>query len=72
MKIFFIILAVVIIFSIGYLRATDPTDKGRFKRSGLHWYKDHGTGCHYIAGSNWFGSTELIPRLDKFGNHMCD
>ena len=44
----------------------DPTDKGWFKRSGLKYYKDHGTGIEYV--STWTGSG-LQPRLDKQGKN---
>lgn len=30
----------------------DPTDKDGWNRSGLKYYKDHGTGIEYISGRN--------------------
>lgn len=47
---FLIVFFLVAHFINGYLDiGTDPTDKDGFNRSGLHYYKDHGTGIEYIG-----------------------
>tara|TARA_R100001086_G_C11847513_1_gene260522 strand:- start:405 stop:653 length:249 start_codon:yes stop_codon:yes gene_type:complete len=51
---------------------TDPTDAGRFERSGMHFYTDYGTGCHYLAGGGFFGKQILIPRMGKDGKQVCE
>lgn len=68
-----------IIFLLGfwvyfkYFAPFDPTDKpAEYKRSGLMWYKDHGTGCEYLAGPGLFGTDTLIKRVDKNGKHICN
>ena len=47
--------------------SVDSTDESMWSRSGMRWYKDHGTGCEYLAGGGGF----LIPRVDRDGKHMC-
>ena len=37
----------------------DPTDGGRWERSNLRYFKDHGTGKEYIAGPDG----KLIERI---------
>lgn len=50
--------------AFGYFSPLDPTDLSRWQRSGLYYYKDHGTGCEYIAAADgWFGKPKLIPRI---------
>lgn len=46
----FIILAQLVVnyFNVGI----DPTDRDGFHRSGLHYYKDYGTGKEYISNGN--------------------
>ncbi len=48
------------------LRPADPTDVSRWNRSGMDFYVDNGTGCHYLGP--FFGG--LTPRLDGAGRHM--
>lgn len=65
------LILLVIIYE--FLRPTDPTDSGIwFKRSGMGFHKDHGTGCHYLSGAGFFGKEILIPRVDKTGRHICE
>lgn len=42
---------------------TDPPDG----RSGMRLYVDHGTGCQYLQAP----SSNLIPRLNASGTHLC-
>ena len=46
--------------------STDNEEGG--ERSGLVLYIDDHTGCHYVKGGIFGGTT---PRLDEDGNHMC-
>ena len=47
----------------------DSTDNREAKeRSGLALYIDNLTGCHYVKGGLFGGTT---PRLDEEGNHIC-
>lgn len=47
----------------------DSTDNREGKdRSGLALYIDNLTGCHYVKGGIFGGTT---PRLDEEGNHIC-
>lgn len=69
---FWIFLAVAwLVFAVlDHFKPYDPTDDAaRGERSGMSFYVDHGTGCHYIA-KPIFGS--LSPRLDRDGNHVCE
>lgn len=42
-----VIIAFIIII---FFQKVDPTDQDRWNRSGLRYYKDHGTGREYISG----------------------
>lgn len=68
----FFLIGCLILLGVDYLRTTDPTDKSRLYRSGMSFYIDYGTGCHYLAGGGFFGKQVLIPRVDKKGNHICE
>ena len=49
----------IIVFLLSpWINPTDPTDQDSFNRSGLHYYKDYGTGKEYISGGG-----SLIERL---------
>ena len=65
----FILFLIVLSIVIAAISPTDSTDRGHLKRSGLRLYIDATTGCHYIKGG-MFG--QMIPRLDKDGEHVCD
>lgn len=70
--VFTALILLMISFVIQLILPTDPTDSGRFDRSGMSFYKDHDTGCQYLAGGGFFGKQVLIPRVDKDGEHICE
>ena len=49
-----------------FFRATDDTDRGRWRRSGLSLYTDAGIGCQYLG----IGLGGLTPRMTADGHHM--
>lgn len=64
-KAIFLLVALGVAWLISSRMPFDPTDDAiNKKRSGLKYYKDHGTGCEYIAGPTWLGfsSTPLVKR----------
>ena len=75
-KVNFIVQIVIVVAIVVYIftRPYDPTDDAKNgDRSGFVFYKDHGTGCHYIAGGyGFFGKAPIIPRVDKNGKHICE
>ena len=74
MKLFDIIIYAVlalIVLSVAF-RGYDSTDDAENnERSGMHLYHDYGTGCDYLAVGSLF-SSDLQPRLDSDGNHVCN
>ena len=69
-------LFVLVISVYGWIRSypgyddTDDADRGL--RSNMILFIDHGTGCQYLASRGFLGYTELIPRMDDRGEHVCD
>lgn len=50
----------------------DDTDNIENKvRSGMVSYTDHGTGCQYLGTAGLFTRSQLIPRVDENGRHIC-
>jgi hypothetical protein len=70
-----ILLAYLLVAAYGFIRSYpgyDSTDDHVNRvRSGMRLYIDHGTGCHYLASPAFLGSTTLVPRMDRRGNHYC-
>ena len=66
-----ILIFIVISFLLMNFAPIDPTDLDKWNRSNMHWYKDHGTGCEYLAGGGFLGKKFLIERKDSSGKHIC-
>lgn len=54
---FIAIMFVIQLLANAFNYGIDPTDKDGWNRSGLRYYKDHGTGIEYISNG-----TCIIPR----------
>lgn len=57
-----IILITLLCLFVSSFRKTDPTDKSFFQRSGMHYFKDYGTGIEYIAAPSEDGAPILVRR----------
>jgi hypothetical protein len=43
---------IIVVITAGSFLRPDPTDGGYFQRSGLHYFRDYGTGKEYISSDN--------------------
>lgn len=70
------IVFVILVSAYGFIRDypgyDDTDDAVNGNRSNMGLFIDHGTGCQYLASRAFFGWSELTPRLDAFGNHVCN
>jgi hypothetical protein len=69
------IMFILVVSIYGWIRDypgyDDTDDAVNSVRSNMGLFIDHGTGCHYLASRGFLSWTELTPRMDSEGNHVC-
>lgn len=59
----------------GYVRSypnyDDTDDVVNKVRSGMVLHIDYGTGCEYLSTRTLLTTSDLIPRRDEYGKHIC-